>query len=459
MTVSQDILKSGPYNTDGTTKAFSVTFQYLEDTDIVVTLLNTTSGAALTGVLNQDYTVSDNVSPIIGGTVTIANNGFSGIANAAGIIPSGYTITLNPSIPLLQEESYPNAGLFPSAAVEQALDRLTLICQGLQLNTTQSLRYPVTDSATISNILPNSTLRASAFLAFDSLGNPIAAAGVTGVTVSSPMLPVVEASSVGAALTLLGGLSTTAAASTYETKASAALLAPLANAAMTGILTINGHPVFSKILVTLVSTSGTFTLNSATQYVSMRGVGGGGAGGGTASPSSSGFSGGGGGASGGYSEKSVVASVFGASQTVTIGAAGVASSGAAGGNGGTTSVGTVMVANGGNGGGLATSLGAAGGGSGPSAGTGDLALPGISGFSTASFSSGINQGVSTHGANSLWGSGGYSTPLTSGNFITGNAASGYGAGGGGGANFNQTTAAAGGNGTQGAVLFVEYLSG
>jgi hypothetical protein len=193
MTVNQDILKSGPYNTDGTTKAFAATFQYLEDSDIVVTLLNTTTGASLVGVLNTDYTVVDNVSPIIGGTVTIANNGFGGIANATGVIAAGYTVTLNPAIPLLQQESYPNAGLFPSAAVEQALDRLTLICQGLQLATSESLKYPVTDSSTISNVLPNSTLRANLFLAFDSLGNPIAASSASGgVTISGAMIPVVQ---------------------------------------------------------------------------------------------------------------------------------------------------------------------------------------------------------------------------------------------------------------------------
>jgi hypothetical protein len=213
MTVESATLKSGPYNTDGVTKNFAATFQYLEDSDIVVTLLNTTTGATTVGVLNTDYTVTDNVAPIIGGTVTIANNAFSGIASQTGIIPAGYTITLNPSIPQLQQQSYPNAGLFPSAAVEQGLDRLTLICQELQLKTNQSLQVPITDSSAISTTIPNATLRINgglgSFLSFSGVdGSPQVSSGAASIPVSTAMAPVVQASTlfIGAEKLLQGNI-------------------------------------------------------------------------------------------------------------------------------------------------------------------------------------------------------------------------------------------------------------
>ena len=208
MTVNSTTLKSGPYNTDGVTKSFSATFQYIEDSDIVVTLLNTTTGATTVGVLNTDFTVVDNVAPIIGGTVTIANNGFGGIASATGIIAAGYTVTLNPSIPQLQQESYPNAGLFPSLAVEQALDRLTLIAQELQLGSNQSMKTPVTDSASITTTIPNATLRkaggSGSYLFFSGVdGSPGVSSGVASVAVSTTMTPVVQATTLGAAMQIL----------------------------------------------------------------------------------------------------------------------------------------------------------------------------------------------------------------------------------------------------------------
>ena len=208
MTVQSVTLKSGPYNTDGVTKNFAATFQYLEDSDIVVTLLNTTTGMTTVGVLNTDYTVTDNVAPIIGGTVTIANNAFSGIASQTGIIAAGYTITLTPSIPQLQQQSYPNAGLFPSAAVEQGLDRLTLICQELQLGSNQALKTPVTDSSAISTTIPNATLRKNgglgSYLFFSGVdGSPGVSGGLASVAISTAMLPVVQAASLGIASELL----------------------------------------------------------------------------------------------------------------------------------------------------------------------------------------------------------------------------------------------------------------
>ena len=107
---------------------------------------------------------------------------------------------------------------------------------------------------------------------------------------------------------------------------------------------------FASIAVQTFAISGTYTPTVGMKYCQIECIGGGGGGGGVGDSTSSSIGMGGGG-SGGYSRKTVAAAAIGASQVVTIGAAGVAGTGAGanGGNGGVTSVGGICVANGGGG--------------------------------------------------------------------------------------------------------------
>lgn len=214
----------------------------------------------------------------------------------------------------------------------------------------------------------------------------------------------------------------------------------------------------TAVRVQTFTASGTYTPDAKMLYATIECWGGGGGGGGAAVAASvnQAATGGGGGA-GGYSRKTVTASTVGASQTVTIGAAGTAGSAGnnAGGNGGDTSVGTLCVGKGGTGGGgnsgSATAVATAGAGG--VAGTGDIAALGDNGDVGACYV----QNVASKGGSTLLGSGGAAQNGASS--TAGGAATGYGAGGGGGYAPNGASNAAGGAGTAGYVIVTEYCWG
>lgn len=180
------------------------------------------------------------------------------------------------------------------------------------------------------------------------------------------------------------------------------------------------------------TSSGTWNKPAGVKFVVVELVGGGGGGGGG---QSGGNMSGGGGGGGGYSRKLILAASLGASETVTIGAAG--NGGAAGNNGtsgGTTSFGTHCSATGG-----ANGVAAGNGGQGGIGSSGTFNTRGQSG-STGIFVSASTQGGGT-GGGSFFGGGG-----------TGSQAGGaYGGGGGGGAG-----SGAAGGGASGLVVVTEF---
>lgn len=196
-TISNLNLRSGPYNTDGATTVFTVTFQYIEDTDLVAQIQNTSTGAITTLVQNSDYTVQDGISTaddgvFPGGSITIQANAAGGIANGSGQFPSGYTLTVYRSIPLNQNTTYPEGGTFPANDTELAFDRLTLMAQQQQLALSQTVQAPPTDPNGLTYALPSVALRASKFLSFDASGNvtvtsPSTVAGVSSIAATSPV--------------------------------------------------------------------------------------------------------------------------------------------------------------------------------------------------------------------------------------------------------------------------------
>lgn len=204
--------------------------------------------------------------------------------------------------------------------------------------------------------------------------------------------------------------------------------------------------------------SGTYTPTAGTTYAIVELVGGGGGGGGCFAAAGL-FNLSAGGGAGAYSRRVLTAAQIGASQTVTIGAAGTGGAGTStpgnGGNGSDTSFGSLVVAKGGLGGGAAGGGGLAAPGAGGSgaAGTGDLTgsgAPGGGGF----FGDSGTYGVTNQGGSSFFGGGGALTAFTADSIIGTNATN-YGSGGSGAAAYN-TTARAGGNGSAGFVFITEY---
>lgn len=171
---------------------------------------------------------------------------------------------------------------------------------------------------------------------------------------------------------------------------------------------------------------------------------------------------GGGGGGGATVERVLLASAFGATETITIGAGGAAISAVdtAGSVGGNTSIGSLLLAYGGGGGGRTTAAGGGGGGGGgtKAVGTsvtgqtggaggspiaGAATTPGSSVFGGGGGPDGAGSGVT--GGESVWGGGGGSNGCTGTAVAAIGGASTYGGGGGGGG--GQATAGGAGGGS------------
>jgi len=225
----------------------------------------------------------------------------------------------------------------------------------------------------------------------------------------------------------------------------------------------NTGSVFTIIRVQKFVASGTYTPHANMVCCTIEVVGGGGGGGGALG--SSGFAtGGGGGGAGGYSWTTKTRAQVGASQVVTVGAAGNAgvSNSANGGPGGATSVGTLCTAGGGSGGISGSSGIVGGGGAGGAAGTGDISFIGASGKDAMYSNSYANAAYilgTSWGGDSRFGSGGRAGVGLGGSAQNGTSATGNGAGGGGAtAPSAAASAVNGGAGTIGLALITEFCS-
>lgn len=203
-----------------------------------------------------------------------------------------------------------------------------------------------------------------------------------------------------------------------------------------------------------ISSSSTYFPSTNLVYAHIKAVGAGGGGGGCSNNNL----GAGGGGAGGYAEAIFSAADIGASQAITIGAAGSAGSTGPGngGAGGNTAVGTIMSANGGSGGGQGSNTGTSGGAGGTSAvsaGTTILIIAGQTGGGGGTGGGDSGSGAGGSGPLGFGGLGHFSGGTT--NFSANNA-TGYGAGGGGAYSLS-VSSSSGGAGAPGLVIIAEYL--
>lgn len=167
MTISTQTRTAGPFIGTGLVVTYPFAFKVFQASDLSATRTDT-SLVQTTLTLSVDYTAAlnpdQNAAP--GGSLTLTT-----------ALPTGYQLLLTSAVPLTQAASLTNAGGFFPKIIEDALDRLTILMQQLGFFGSQTLRTP---EATGVPVLPAASVRASNLLGFDSLGNPVAVAPVSG---------------------------------------------------------------------------------------------------------------------------------------------------------------------------------------------------------------------------------------------------------------------------------------
>ncbi|MGE0255086.1 MAG: hypothetical protein AB7N54_13035 [Alphaproteobacteria bacterium] len=170
------------YAGDGATVTFPVPFRFLEN-EHVAAVLRDAGGGEAAWTEGTHYTLSGAGAPS-GGTLTVATD------PADHTPDEGATLVIRRRAPATQETDLPEGGAFPSAALEDALDKLTMLAQQHDEALARALVYPVTDAAAGAT-LPNETQRAGRYLAFDGDGAPIASSGPAGDS-DVPVSPFIE---------------------------------------------------------------------------------------------------------------------------------------------------------------------------------------------------------------------------------------------------------------------------
>lgn len=160
------------YNCNGSTTEFAFTDCLIyEASHLVVTLSDFTGLVQVDTVLTLDthYTVSG-VGSEDGGSITT-------IATYA----SGFQITIQRVIPLLQQSEYVEATKFPSAQAEKDFDFSVMRAQQLAEVDNRTLKFPASDPIGINSELPPASERAGQYLTFDLDGAPALVSG-TAIT-------------------------------------------------------------------------------------------------------------------------------------------------------------------------------------------------------------------------------------------------------------------------------------
>lgn len=172
------------------TLVFPYTFRILASNEIVVTAQYTTGDP----VVLSSYTV-DGVGALAGGNITFTTAPFDDATLES------LTFTRNPAD--TQTLDIRNQTAIPRAALEDALDRRTMVSLTQQEQIDRTIKFPVSDTG-VSGILPSAAQRALKTLAFDAEGNAIAGEAPTGGIVSVAMTPVVQAATLALAKEQMG---------------------------------------------------------------------------------------------------------------------------------------------------------------------------------------------------------------------------------------------------------------
>jgi len=145
MTISSANNKSGPYNGNGVTTAFSGTFKIFDEAHVQV-IATDAAGAETVKTLTTHYTVSG-----------VGGSGFTVTMLAAPAL--GTKITLIRDVPFTQEVDLENQGAYFAEVVEQALDAAVSRDQQLQEQVSRSVKIPASaDLAALDTLIASIVL-------------------------------------------------------------------------------------------------------------------------------------------------------------------------------------------------------------------------------------------------------------------------------------------------------------
>lgn len=178
------------YEGNGASTTFDFTFLIPSQADMVVTYTDTAGTETVLSTSQYSVTGIDDPN---GGTVTYPLSG-SPIANNT-------FLSIRRELPLTQTTDLVNQDGFYPQVVENALDTLCMQIQQISTLNSQAIRVPTSEDP--PNTLPAASLRANQTFVFDSDGQP-SVGSPSSAMVSSAMQPVVGASTLASARSLLG---------------------------------------------------------------------------------------------------------------------------------------------------------------------------------------------------------------------------------------------------------------
>lgn len=190
MTVASTLSRVS-YMGTGALAVFHVPFVFYDPTDLIVFKLE--AGVETTLTLGVHYSVS-------------GGSGAEGDVTTIAPYPSASVQwTIVRQLPLTQTTDYQPNDPFPAQSHETALDRAALRDQQIAEAQLRSLKFPASDSTSLSATIPASAARASMYLGFDASGVPVALAPPVATTpVSSFMATALDDTSAAEARTTLG---------------------------------------------------------------------------------------------------------------------------------------------------------------------------------------------------------------------------------------------------------------
>lgn len=172
---------------NGVTTLFNYAFIIPTINDVVVSVVdNTVSPATVTVLTSSQFDITG-LGDADGGTVEYPLMGSP--------LATGFTITIERSVPYQQLVSIANQGNFYPQVTEQALDNLEMQIQQVVGQVDRAIHFPSVDPSSLSAELPPAADRANQVCAFDSLGN-VTVGQPSSAVVSSAMQPIVGASTI-----------------------------------------------------------------------------------------------------------------------------------------------------------------------------------------------------------------------------------------------------------------------